>query len=113
MFIRKQILATRGLGYEDFKDVAEATAAADALIQQFQEKYPEKVAEHPNNIFPGTPQLDQFWFAEFKGTFAHPAHRHITYFFCSLGRRGASFVRNDRNSLVCEVHALSPCGAKG
>ena len=65
--LRKQVLFTRGLGMEDFKDVPEAMAAADQIIQQFQTKYPDKVAAHPDMVFDGLPQLDQFWFAEYKG----------------------------------------------
>ncbi len=65
--IRKQVLATRGLGFEDFKDVPEAISAADQIIKQFQSRYPEKVTAHPDWIYTGLPQLDQFWFAEYKG----------------------------------------------
>ena len=67
MAFRKQVLATKGLGFEDFATTAEANAAADALIQQFQEKFPGKVAAHPDQLYPNTPQLDHFWYAEFKG----------------------------------------------
>jgi hypothetical protein len=73
---RKQVLAVKGLSTEDFLkkfgDEAEekANEAADALIKQFQERYPEKRADHPDKLYPDFPQLDEFWFAEYKGTVA-------------------------------------------
>jgi len=61
-------LGTRGLAIDDFPSVSEAFAAADLVIQDFHAKYPDKVVQHPNVIWPGQPALDQFWFAEFQGT---------------------------------------------
>ena len=65
---RKQILGTRGLGIEDFSSLEEANTAADNIIKHFQEKFPQKVIDNPNQINPGMPQIDQFWFVEYKGT---------------------------------------------
>ena len=65
--LRKQVLATRGLGPEDFKSEEDFKTAADAIIQQFKDNYPEKVAQYPDKLFPGFEQLDQFWCAEYKG----------------------------------------------
>ena len=65
--IRKQILQTRGLTREDFSSPEEMKNAADVLIKNFQDSYPEKVAEHPSRLVEGMDQLDQFWFAEYKG----------------------------------------------
>ena len=60
-------MATKGLGVEDFDSVEDYMKAADVLIKEFQEANPEAVAKHPNKIYPDNQQLDQFWFALYKG----------------------------------------------
>ena len=65
--LRKQVLQTKGLTESDFKDTTEAFAAADAVIAQYQTAFPKKREYNPDIIFPQMPQLDQFWFADFKG----------------------------------------------
>ena len=66
--LRKQVLATRGLGPKDFNTGEEANIAADLLVKDFHDKYPAKKALHPDIIFEGQPLLDQFWFAKHDGT---------------------------------------------
>ena len=61
------MLATRGVGPEDFTTDEEWKKAADAIIAKFKEEYPEKATAHPDKLFPGFEMLDQFWFAEYKG----------------------------------------------
>ena len=60
-------MATKGLGVEDFEKTEDFMAAADTIIQEYQEANPEAVAMHPDKIYPANQQLDQFWFAEYKG----------------------------------------------
>ena len=60
-------MATKGLGFEDFDSVEAFVKAADILIQEFQQRNPQAVANHPNKIYPDNQQLDQFWFANYKG----------------------------------------------
>jgi hypothetical protein len=79
--MRKQVLGSRGLELGDFDDVDAAMAAADVIITQFQAKYPQKVVAHPNQMYDDHPQLDQFWFAEYKGV---PGETFIL--FMCLGR---------------------------
>jgi hypothetical protein len=65
--LRKQILGTRGLATADFATEEAAYTAADVLIKVYKDGHPEVVAMHPDICFEGMPQLDQFWYAEFKG----------------------------------------------
>ena len=60
-------MATKGLGVEDFDSLEAFMKAADLLIQEFQQGHPEAIAKHPNKIYPDNHQLDQFWFALYKG----------------------------------------------
>ena len=60
-------MATKGLGLEDFDSAETFMKAADTLILEFQQGHPEAIVKHPNKIYPDNPQLDQFWFALYKG----------------------------------------------
>ena len=53
--LRKQVLATRGLGPKDFNTGEEANIAADLLVKDFHDKYFAKKALHPDIIFEGQP----------------------------------------------------------
>ena len=64
---RKQVLATRGQGPEDFKSPEDAWKAADALIAELHAEHPEMPQTNPAKLCPGLPQLDLFWFAVFSG----------------------------------------------
>jgi hypothetical protein len=69
--LRKQVLVTKGLDFSDFASTEEAYKAADVLIAKFQERFPDKVALHPDQSpAPDMPQLDSFWYAEYKGAWA-------------------------------------------
>ena len=61
-------MATRGLAYSDFQELESANLAADKLVQEFHAKYPEKKGARPDIIYEGMPMMDQFWFAEYDGT---------------------------------------------
>jgi len=64
---RKQVLATRGQGPEDFESPEDAWKAADALIAELHATYPDMPETHPAKLCHGLPQLDLFWFAVFSG----------------------------------------------
>ena len=49
-----------GLGVEDFENLESAYKAADLIIKESHDTYPEKVQERPNKTYEGFPQLDQF-----------------------------------------------------
>ena len=66
---RIEILDTVKLTVAHFESMQQAFEAADKMVEQRRVEVP-KLAETPDKIFPGFPQLDQFWFAEFKGTWA-------------------------------------------
>ena len=46
----------------------DAWKAADLLLKEFQARYPAKKQQHPDQIYTDMPQLDQFWYVEYKGT---------------------------------------------
>ena len=64
---RKQVLATRGQGPDDFDSVEDAWKAADALIAELYANHPEMPRANPAKLCAGVPQLDLFWFAVFSG----------------------------------------------
>jgi len=69
--LRKQVLVTKGLDISDFGSTEEAYKAADIVIARFKERFPDKVALHPDQSpAPDMPQLDSFWYAEYKGAWA-------------------------------------------
>ena len=70
-------MATKGLTVQDFQTQEEAFKAADDLIKLFQEMYPDLKEKHPDQLFPDMPQLDSFWFAEFKGMQGHIGTRQV------------------------------------
>ena len=79
---RKQVLATRGQGPEDFKSPEDAWKAADALIAELHANHPEMPRANPAKLCPGVPQLDLFWFAVFSGQDVHIyiyIYRYNTY----------------------------------
>jgi len=65
--LRKQVLGSRGLTLSDFASEEDAYKAADVLVNVYKDEHPEVVENHPDILFEGLPQLDQFWYAEFKG----------------------------------------------
>ena len=64
---RKQVLATRGQDVGDFESAEEAWKAADKLIADLHAEHPEMPQANPARLYPGMPQLDQFWFAVCSG----------------------------------------------
>ena len=64
----KQVLATKGLTFDDFENTQKAKEAADVSVNAFKEEYPSKLPLHPDQIFPDMPVLDSFWYAEYTGT---------------------------------------------
>ena len=65
--LRKQILLTRGLEVADFDDNDAAYKAADTILAEQRTKMPHLRQKHADKLYPDSPQLDQFWFCEFKG----------------------------------------------
>ena len=60
-------MATRGQDEADFVNTAAAFEAADKLIDELHAAHPELPLQNPNRVMEGFPQLDLFWFIEYKG----------------------------------------------
>ena len=68
-YARIEALDYKKLSLEHFPSLVEAFEAADVLFKQCAENHPEQVANHPPILFPGMPQLDQFWLIENTGIY--------------------------------------------
>ena len=68
MEVRTENLKLKKLTVEHFENQTEASAAANALIQSQRDQFPQVAILHKDVIFPGMPQLDQFWFVNYAGT---------------------------------------------
>ena len=64
---RIQVLQCHGLGADDFESSEKAYEAADTLIATQRQTINGVEEAHPDIIFPGVKQLDQFWYAQCKG----------------------------------------------
>ena len=57
------------MSMSDFPNQESADAAADALVKNFKDWFPEEAAKYPDQKVDGFPMLDTFWFGVHEGTF--------------------------------------------
>ncbi len=72
-------MATKGLCREDFDSGEDFCKAADTLVAQV---HPDRVVEHRNMLYDGFPQLDSFWFAEYKGAWGFLRYLFVIVYKC-------------------------------
>jgi len=65
-----EILELHKLKLEHFTDMEQAMKAADSLVETQKNQMPMLQEKFPPMLFPGIPQLDQFYYAQNMGTMA-------------------------------------------
>ena len=91
---RMQILEFHGLGIDHFGSAEEALANADKLIAHQRAVIQGVTKEHPDMIYPGSPLLDQFWYAKHNGTM-------LIYLLHSLVANVVAFTSNMQMHIRC------------